>query len=221
MSTNSKENMKAQKEAPLIYWLGGSTCAGKTTVSNILAEKYGFEIYHCDEHFGKHIEKSNAQEHPNLHKAIKISWDDILSMNVEEYLTWSTGSFIEEFGMILEDLDKLSANKPILVEGVNLMPKLIKEKLLHIDHAVWLVADEAFYKKHQMNRKELFDRIKECSNQEQALQNYMSDDLAFGKHILYEAKRYDLKVIEIVNESDIIKNIEAISSFFKLEHLAI
>ena len=209
-------NMKTKNNMPLIYWLGGSTCAGKTTISNALAEKYGFTVYHCDDYLGKHIEKSNAREHPNLNKISEASWNDILSMDVEDYLNWTTGSFSEEFGMILEDLDALSDDKPILVEGINLLPKLIKDEIVKNDHAVWLVADEVFYKKHQMQRKELSERIKECSNQELALQNYMNDDLAFGKYIFNDAKKFDLKVIVMVNESDIKKNIEFISTYFNL-----
>jgi 2-phosphoglycerate kinase len=209
-------NMKAKNNMPLVYWIGGSTCAGKTTISNALSAKYGLTVYHCDDYIGKHIDKSNAQEHPNLNKITKTSWDDILSMNVEDYLNWTMGSFIEEFGMILEDLYKLSDDKPILVEGINLLPQLIKDNIVNINHAVWLVADETFYKEHQMKRKELFERVKECYNQEQALQNYINDDLAFGKYILNDAKMLNFKVIEIGNESDITENMELISTYFNL-----
>ncbi len=137
-------------------------------------------------------------------------------MKVEEYLNWSMNVFSEEFEMILEDLDKLSDGKSILVEGINLLPKLIKNEIDNNDHAVWLVSNEVFYTKHQMQRKEMFERLKECSNPEQALLNYMSDDLAFGKHILNDAKSLDLKVIEVVNENDIMKYVEVISSYFNL-----
>ncbi len=204
------------KNKPLIYWLGGSTCAGKTTISNALAAKYGVTVYHCDEYLGQHIEKSNELEHPNLNKIANASWDDILSMNVGNYLNWTTASFSEEFEMILEDLDQLPDDKPIVVEGINLLPRLIKEKLVDINQAVWLVADETFYKNHQMKRKGLFERISECSNPDQALQNYMNDDLAFGKYVLDETIKLALNVIEIANESDMEKNIELISSYFNL-----
>ncbi len=208
--------MKADNNTSIIYWLGGSTCAGKTTISNILSEKYGFIVYHCDEYLGKHIEKSNAQEHPNLNRVSKISWNDILSMKVEEYLKWTIGLFKEEFKMILDDLYKLSDGKPILVEGVGLLPELINKEISDINHAIWIVADELFYKMHQIERKELFERIKECSNPEQALENYTNYDLAMGRYIINDAKRLGLNAIEIGNDCEIIKNIETISSYFKL-----
>ncbi|BCN30845.1 hypothetical protein [Anaeromicropila herbilytica] len=202
------------KKTSLIYWIGGSTCAGKTSISNILAAKYGFTVYHCDDYLGKHIDQSDAQKHPNLNK--KVSFNDILSMKVKEYLKWNVDVFCEEFEMILEDLDKLDDGKPILVEGINLLPKLIRDQITDDDHAVWLVANEMFYKKHQMNRNEMFERIKECSNPEQALHNYMSDDLAFGKYILNDVKRLDMKVMEVGDESDITKYVDVISSYFNL-----
>lgn len=208
--------MKADINTPIIYWLGGSTCAGKTTISNILSEKYGFIVYHCDEYLAKHIEKSNAQEHPNLNQVSKISWNDILSMKVEEYLKWTIGLFKEEFKMILEDLYKFSDGSPILVEGVGLLPELINNEISDINHAIWIVADELFYKRHQMERKELFERIKECSNPDQALENYINYDLAMGRYIMNDAKRFGLSAIQIGDDCEIMKKVETISSYFKL-----
>ncbi len=207
--------MRTGNKMPYIYWLGGSTCAGKTTISNILSETYGIMVYHCDKYLGEHIEKSNVQESPNLNQVTKMGWNDILSMQVDEYLNWTISLFSEEFDMILEDLDKLFDGKPILVEGVDLLPGLIKNEMID-NHALWLVAEEAFYKEHQMQREELFDRLKECSDPEQALHNYMSYDLAFGKYVENDAKRLGLKVMTAEKDRDIMKNVEAIASYFKL-----
>lgn len=37
-----------------IYWIGGSPCAGKTSISEMLVEKYGFTLYRCDDYLDKH-----------------------------------------------------------------------------------------------------------------------------------------------------------------------
>ncbi|MDF2943255.1 MAG: hypothetical protein K0S01_2113 [Herbinix sp.] len=199
-----------------LYWIGGSTCAGKSTIANILSENYGFTVYHCDEYLGKHIEKSNAEEHPNLYKLKTLSWGDILSMQEDEYLIWIMDLFSEEYQMILEDLDKQTNDKPVLVEGINLLPKLLKDVIEDGNNAIWLVADDTFYNLHQMQRKELFDRINKCPNPEQALHNYMNFDLSFGKYIKNEAIRLDLKVMVIEDNKDILESVKVISSHFKL-----
>jgi 2-phosphoglycerate kinase len=207
--------MKASNSKFPIYWLGGSTYAGKTTISNIISEKYGFTVYHCDEYLGKHIEKSNVQKYPTLNGVSKICWNDILNMTVEEYLKWAVCMYNEEFEMILDDLYKLSNVEPVIVEGVGLLPDLINNRIYDSNHAIWVVADEVFYKRHQMERKELFERTRECLNPEQALQNYISYDLAMGKYITNSAKGHGFNVIEVKNDSNIIKNAEAVCSHFK------
>ncbi len=206
--------MIANNKAKLFYLLGGSTCAGKTTISKILSEKYGFTVYPCDEYLGKHVEKSNAKEHPNLNRAKNISWDEILSMKTEDYLNWIIGLYSEEFDMILEDLDHLSDGKPILVEGVNLLPQLIKDHLIDEKHVFFVVSDDIFYQSHQIHRKEFYERINSCTDSEQALISYKNFDLAFGKYILKEAERLDFQVLVVGNESDLLKNIEMITSYY-------
>jgi 2-phosphoglycerate kinase len=199
-----------------VYWLGGSTCAGKTTIANNLSENYGLMVYHCDEYIGEHIKKSNAKEHPNLFKLTTLSWEDILNIPEEEYLVWIMNLFSEEFQMILEDLDRQIIEKPILVEGINLLPKLLKDIVGDGDNAIWLVTDDTFYSRHQMERKELFDRINKCINPEQALNNYMNLDLAYGNYIKNEAQRLDLKVKVIEDNNDILENIKTISNHLNL-----
>lgn len=199
-----------------VYWLGGSTCAGKTTIANILSENYGLTVYHCDEYLGTHIDKSNDKQHPNLYKLKKLRWDDILSMQEDEYLKWIIDLFSEEYQMIIEDLSRQINGKPVLVEGINLIPELLKDVIEDGNNAIWLVADDAFYNLHQMHRKELFDRINECSDPEQALHNYMNFDLSFGKYVYNEANRLDLKVMVIENNKNIQENVKVIASHFNL-----
>jgi hypothetical protein len=67
-----------------------------------------------------------------------------------------------------------------------------------------------------MQRKELFDRISECSNPEQALHNYMNYDLSFGKYIYNEAKKFDLEVMVIENNKKILENVKVIATHFNL-----
>ncbi len=40
-----------------VYFITGTPCGGKTTVSRALAEKYGFELFDVDERFDEHKKK--------------------------------------------------------------------------------------------------------------------------------------------------------------------
>ena len=37
-----------------VYFITGTPCGGKTTLSRALAEKYGFELFDIDERFDEH-----------------------------------------------------------------------------------------------------------------------------------------------------------------------
>lgn len=63
----------------------------------------------------------------------------------------------------------------------------------------------------------MFERVRECVNPGQAFENYMNFDLAVGRYIIHDAKRLGLCAIEVGNDSDIIRNVEAVSSHFKLD----
>lgn len=208
--------MKTKNKTASFYWLGGSACAGKTTISKILSEEYGFAVYHCDDYLGKHIEMSDVKAQPNLYKAKALNWNEILGMKPEDYLIWNIALYREEFDLILRDLEELSDDKPILAEGINLLPGLLQDKITDRNHAVWVVAEDNFYINHQVHRKELYERINTCSDPGQALHNYMSFDLALGRHILYEAQRFDRKVMLVKDEEDIMKNVRELISYFGL-----
>ena len=54
LSGESVENLPIDLEAARedfrhVYWIGGSGCAGKSTVTEILAERYGLATYHQDD----------------------------------------------------------------------------------------------------------------------------------------------------------------------------
>lgn len=35
------------------YWIGGSPCCGKSTISEMLIKEFGFDMYKCDDHLDR------------------------------------------------------------------------------------------------------------------------------------------------------------------------
>ena len=65
------------------YWLGGSPCAGKSSVADLLAERYGLTVYRCDDAYFRHIQICNPQDQPTLHAITSMSWDEIWMRSVD------------------------------------------------------------------------------------------------------------------------------------------
>jgi len=41
-----------------VFWLGGSPCSGKSSISEILPQRFNLDVYHVDEAFAAHRAKA-------------------------------------------------------------------------------------------------------------------------------------------------------------------
>ena len=67
-----------------VYFIAGTPCGGKTTISCALAKKYGFEIYDIDERFDEHRKISDPLYQPAMNAYFK-SADAFFGRTVKEY----------------------------------------------------------------------------------------------------------------------------------------
>lgn len=65
-------------EEPLknLFWLGGSPCAGKSSISDSLASRFDLDVYHVDEAFETHTQSLDAVHQPALTKWSASSWNE-------------------------------------------------------------------------------------------------------------------------------------------------
>ena len=53
-----------------VHWFGGSACSGKTTFATVIERRYGFMIYHRDDHLVEHLEKATSDQHPMMYSVL-------------------------------------------------------------------------------------------------------------------------------------------------------
>ena len=68
-----------------VYFITGTPCGGKTTVSRVLAEKYGFELFDVDERFDEHKKMSNPLFQPAMNTYFN-SADEFFGRAKPEYI---------------------------------------------------------------------------------------------------------------------------------------
>ena len=98
-----------------VYFIAGTPCGGKTTISRALAKKYGFEIFDIDERFDEHRKISDPLYQPAMNTSFK-SADDFFGRTVEEYKNWLLKNTREQLEFVLLDLIRLSENKKVLCD---------------------------------------------------------------------------------------------------------
>ena len=98
-----------------VYFISGTACGGKTTVTKALGEKYGIPIYVIDDQFTIHQLMSDKEHQPTMNTTFKDA-DEFFGRSVKEYKKWLLGNKREQLDYVLLDLIKLSRDQVILCD---------------------------------------------------------------------------------------------------------
>lgn len=121
-----------------VYFLTGTPCGGKTTVSRALGKKYNIPVYDIDEMFPYHQKLSNKEHQPAMNKSFKNA-DEFFGRSVEEYKNWLIQNTREQLDFVLMDLIQLSRNGMILCDCHLTMEEA--EKITEPSRIVFLVKE--------------------------------------------------------------------------------
>jgi len=182
-----------------VYWIGGGSGAGKSTIARRIAAEHGLQLYSTDDAMADHAKRSTPLDCPMLHEFMKMDmdqrWLNRSPKDMLETFHWFRG---EGFSMIVEDILRLSKEPRVIVEGFRLLPNLVKPLLAVSSHAVWLIPTPEFREAVIEGRGgPQWEFIGKTSNPERALRNLLERDAMFTERLYEEAQRLELNVIEV------------------------
>jgi hypothetical protein len=181
-----------------VYWLGGGSGAGKSTIARRLAAQHGLRLYPADAAMAEHGGRITPHDAPFLSefKAMSMDerWVNRSPQAMLETFHWFRG---EGFGLIVEDLLRLPAGPGVIAEGFRLLPRLVKPLLTAPDHAVWLLPTPEFRRAAFASRGSLREIARKTGDPDKALHNLLERDRMFTDRLRREARRLGLPVIEI------------------------
>lgn len=212
------------QELAHVLWMGGGTCTGKTSITERLSAKYDLRLYHCDDLFEEHKSRAKPGKHPAFHNAMftsyeKMDWERFWMRPVETLLEEQMAIYAEELEMIVSDLLDMPRSKPIIAEGSALLPDCVKEVLATPSSAIWSIPEETFHRAMYQQRGAWVQQIlNQCSDPQQAFDNWMQRDMAFAKHIASQADHLNLKTLIVDGSRSIQENARRMEGHFG-EHL--
>ncbi len=179
-----------------VLWIGGATDSGKTTVSQIIAERYGLQIYNYDRHDRFQMERL-AETLPHYRAFLDASLDDRwVKPSPETLLQFALQSFEDRFPLVVEELLALPAEPMIVAEGFGLTPAILCPVLSSERQAVWLVPTEAF-KRCSMERRHKPSFRDEVSDPDRATRNLFGRDVLLAELVKAQARSHGLTVHEV------------------------
>jgi 2-phosphoglycerate kinase len=194
-----------------VYWIGGGSGAGKSTIAHRIAERQGLRLYATDDVMSDHAARSTADDSPRLFEFLAMDMDERWLIRSPEVMLetfhWFRG---EGFGLIVEDLLAMPAEPGVLAEGFRLLPRLVEPLLAEPGHAVWLIPTAGFRRAAFDSRGSTWQIADLTNDPEQALRNLLERDRMFTEQLRGEARRLDLPVIEVdmtTTEDDLVERV--------------
>jgi len=200
-----------------VYWLGGGSGSGKSTVARRLADKHGLQLYATDDVMKDHGSRITPEDSPFATEFIAMDmderWLNRSPRTMLETFHWFRG---EGFHLIVEDLLDLPTDTPVIAEGFRLLPHLVEPLLAVPGHAVWLLPSPAFRLAAFERRGSLWAIAGKTTDPQAALRNLLERDRLFTDRLRQETTRLGLRAIEVdapLTEDDLADQVSSAFGF--------
>jgi hypothetical protein len=181
-----------------VYWIGGGSGAGKSTIARRIAARHGLQLYATDDVMSDHASRSTPEDTPFLteFKAMDMDerWVNRSPETMLETFHWYRG---EGFGLIVEDLLHLPREPCVIAEGFRLLPHLVQPLLAARNYAVWLLPTPDFRRAALDSRGSTWEIARRTSDPEAALRNLLARDRMFTTRLYEEARHLGLRAIAV------------------------
>jgi hypothetical protein len=184
----------ASRTAPCaVFWLGGGSGAGKTTLARAVAGRLDLRVYHVDVYGFDHVARMAEGPFPRTQAFNAMTYDDrwlrAPEVLAEEFLAISA----ERMALVVEDLAALGAGPTVITEGPQLLPGLVAPLLANPEAAVWLLPTEVFSRRAVAARGEVVPSSREA----EARENRHRRDVLVTHALREQSARLGLRSVEV------------------------
>jgi hypothetical protein len=181
-----------------VFWLGGPSDSGKTSVMNLIVQRRRWQRYPCDFHEHNHlIARADPILHPTIYQSLDRSLDESwLHPTPQQLFDHILATNDERFPMICDDLRLMPHKPPVLAEGPRLFPKLMAPVLTSLSQAIWLIPTAGFVRASQERRDKPSGRYG-SSDPERLRENFLARERLLAEYIESEITRLGLPFIVV------------------------
>jgi len=161
-----------------VYFINGHSCAGKSTMVKMLAERYG--MIECGENYHDSFprEKLSRWQQPALCYFDTMSgWEEWLNMTPEEHWRWTDAVSRECVELEIVELMRLAAGGERIIADTNIPPDVLREISDYAHVAIMLcdppdICTSRFFERDDPDKKFMLDQISKCRDPEATRRNF-------------------------------------------------
>lgn len=132
-----------------VYFISGTPCGGKTTISRELAKRHNLIVFDIDEQFEMHQKMSNPDSQPAMNKVFQNA-DEFFGRTVEEYKQWLLDNTREQLDFVLLDLIRLSQDQKVICDCHLTMEQA--DKITDVSRVAFLIKEPSNLVEEYCNR---------------------------------------------------------------------
>ncbi len=194
-----------------IYWLGGSPCCGKSTISEMLVNEFGFKYYKCDDYLDRFIEIGVQEKNRLMTSIRKMTQDEIWLRNVNEQVIEEFEFYRYALTMIKKDIEERFVDDYVIVEGAALLPEFMHANDIAKNRYVCMTPSRDFQLEKYKEREWVEGYLSSCTDWKKAYENWMQRDIDYATIVRKKAIELEYSTLEIdgkVGVEDIYKLIK-------------
>jgi hypothetical protein len=197
------------------FWLSGTPCGGKTTISKIISEQQRWDIYHVDEHWDNHCTRANSRTMPTFHKITRLTGDALWLRPLNEQIACEPLFVEESFLLLLEDvINILKKSSKNLIIDASIVPKSALQVVPDRNHIFYLIPEERFQRDRYSKREWIREVLSKTSDPIMAFENWMTRDASYARWLEKEVDCNKLAMMSVNENRTIEDTVEFVTKHY-------
>lgn len=195
------EAMSDPSDFSHVRWICGGTGAGKSTVSHLLAERYGLAVYDGDRAGMVNFQHINEHRQPYMVALARMSREErSTGRTAEEAFEAMPSRHGETFPFVRDDLFAMTGQGTVLVDDFSIRPFDVAPLLTWPEQAVFLLPTPEFRRWALTERYSDLDRARANWGDvdfRKALENRLARDRYWDEETRTQAVEHGLPMIDV------------------------
>lgn len=181
-----------------IYYIGGSPCAGKSSVAEILSRKYGLYYFKVDDFLDRYIQAGARKECSACRKVASRNAEQIWMREPLLQCKEEFDIYREIYEFVTADLKQIDWKGGIITEGTAYLPELMKQSGISGVRYISITPTKEFQITHYRERDFVPLILEGCSDKEKAFRNWMDRDILFAQEVRRQC--HEENYVSVIND---------------------